>query len=840
MDAERWRLVQDLLGRALELPEGERGAFLDAECPEADLRSDVASLIEAFDEAGSYFPDLTRRAGAGATLEEAPPASAGSADLVGRRVGAYELTGFLGRGGMGTVYLGERADGQFTQRVAIKLLAMGATHPDTHRRFLAEREILARLKHKNIAQLFDGGVTEDGTPYFVMELIEGTPIDAWCDERGLNLDERIELFLAVCDAVSYAHKNLVVHRDLKPSNILVADGHVQLLDFGIAKLLAGEDEPGGPATATGHSPMTPAYAAPEQLRAGAVTTATDVYTLGVVLHRLLTGLSPYGDVSGSGYEVIQVICEQTIASPSTRIRSGAGGVEVEALACARSTTPAVLARRLRGDLDTILLRALRKEPERRYESVAAFAEDLRRHLRDLPVLARRDTLAYRASRFLARHGVLAAAGGAVTLLIAALVVVSLWFAQRASSQEQRIANAQERASDLLGQLTDLYESADPAASPGETRASRRMLDTAVAALRAADIADPETRATLLFSAGRVYRRLGASAEALPLLEETLAIRRSLFEAPHEGIEEVLYESGANLARSARPEAGVARLQEALAMARELHGDAHLHVAQIRFELGVHYHDTGSGDSESEFEEAVRIYRALDLEPTGEYANALKSLGDIQSVRMDHTSALELYEEASEIYVGIFGRVHPQTAMALNGTGMLKYNLGAREEALELLRESVDINRAIYGEEGHVELAIVLQNLGNVLGSERDPEGVEYLREAVEVYRSLPSPRATDVGFCLTSYGNGLAHYGQVEEATAVYEEALGLYDEQDVQPMFREQTRLALARLLLREGPSQRARQLFEEVLAGYEGFLPDDHPRVEAVRRQLEEARGR
>ncbi|HNC99766.1 MAG TPA: serine/threonine-protein kinase, partial [Myxococcota bacterium] len=358
-----------------------------------------AELIEAAEGAGSF-------------LEEAP------LSMAGRRIGPYRLTGELGEGGMGVVYLAERVDQAFEQKVAVKVLRRGLESTEMQARFRRERQILARLEHPNIARILDGGTTEDGVPWLGMELVDGEPIDQWCDQRRLSVDERLRLFQKVCAAVDYAHRNLVVHRDLKPSNILVTDaGEPKLLDFGIAKvLLEGSDLS---ETRSGPTAMTPRYASPEQVRGQSVTTASDVYTLGVILYELLTGQAPYTLKTAQPAELERVIGQELPAAVSVAVlRAGSSTPTGE--------SPARLARRLRGDLDTILEKALAKEPERRYASVQQLQEDLDRHLGGLPVLARRDSRGYRLGRFVQRNLPWVITGSAFMIfLLAAVVVLSL-------------------------------------------------------------------------------------------------------------------------------------------------------------------------------------------------------------------------------------------------------------------------------------------------------------------------------------------------------------------------------------------------------------------------------
>ncbi|MBZ0102387.1 MAG: serine/threonine protein kinase [Thermoanaerobaculia bacterium] len=389
--------IAALFGAAFDRPAAERRDLVLAAAESEAIRDEVLSLLDALERAEARPDRLDPRRAAALLGADPPPET-----LTGRRIGPYRLLSVLGRGGMGVVYLAERADGAWQQRVALKLLPPALATGALAERFLLERRILARLGHPGIARLLDGGLTDEGDPYFVLEYVEGEPLTVGCDRRRLALEERLRLFRRVCEAVQYAHGRLVVHRDLKPSNILVTPaGEVKLLDFGIARLLDAE----GGAEATvltrlGLQPYTPGYAAPEQLRGEAVTVATDVYALGVLLHELLVGRRPRPAAA----------LPAPLTRPSAAARRSGGaspegtdGFDPEAAAQARGTTPERLARRLAGDLDTIVLQALREEPERRYESAQALADDVRRHLEGHPIAARPAGALYVAGRFLRRH-----------------------------------------------------------------------------------------------------------------------------------------------------------------------------------------------------------------------------------------------------------------------------------------------------------------------------------------------------------------------------------------------------------------------------------------------------
>jgi serine/threonine protein kinase len=448
MTPERFRQIRNLYEAALEQDSSRRVKFLEQACRgDGALFAEMERLLAAHEHAGGFLQDPLFVASKLEFEEEVIPR------MEGRRVGAYQVLREIGRGGMGAVYLCSRVDGAFHKQVAIKIVRPAQASATLIRRFHQEREILASLDHPNIARLFDAGTTEDGMPYFVMEYVEGQTIDSWCNERKLNVSARLELFHSVCSALQYAHQNLVVHLDLKPGNILVtSEGIVKLLDFGIARLLQPHGEEGAPTyTMTLLQGMTPEYASPEQVQGKPISTASDVYSLGVVLYELLTGHRPYRMKSRILLEVARVISEEEPTRPSMIVTQSEEIATPGAVSEVREGSPARLRRRLEGDLDNILLKVLRKEPARRYGSAEQFNDDLRKHLEGLPVSARRDTLSYRLEKFVRRNWAGLAAAGFVAATLLAGVITTLW--------QARLALQGQRQSLLVPQMV-LYAYAD--------------------------------------------------------------------------------------------------------------------------------------------------------------------------------------------------------------------------------------------------------------------------------------------------------------------------------------------------------------------------------------------
>ncbi|MEZ4696713.1 MAG: protein kinase [Rhodothermales bacterium] len=508
IDPAQWKRVDEILDLVLDADPDDRDALLRASCGEdLELFNEIRSLLERQDSAAAMFGKTAARVIGEVSDDD-------GSRIVSERLGAYEVVRRIGRGGMGSVFEAARADGSYEQRVAIKLLpTLFPSEADTVR-FNKERQILARLEHPNIARLLDGGSTVDGKMFIVMELVDGVPIDTYCDDKHLSITERIRLFVQICKAVEFAHANLVVHRDLKPSNVLVSDsGTAKLLDFGIAKLL--DESESADQTQTGQLRLTPGYAAPEQIVGRSITTATDVYSLGVILYELLAGTRPYDVASRSMREIERIVCDTQPARPSTMVASATD----EAVFSARSTTRTGLQKRLTGDLDVIVATAMAKEPERRYRSAGELSSDLLRHLSNRPVHARGDTAGYRFRKFVQRHR------GGVLVSILLAVTAGLGFA--GIIRQSAVARAERDRAELVATyLEDLIAAPNPLAQSridtltawDLVAETRRAVET-----RFAGRADLQSR--LLHMIGRTYIGAHQYGDAVQALERSLDLHQ---------------------------------------------------------------------------------------------------------------------------------------------------------------------------------------------------------------------------------------------------------------------------------------------------------------------------
>ncbi len=775
----------------VDLPDEERSARLAAIAVEQpDLAHRLQRMFDAEDDNPRLLsrpvldraPEFMAAALAGDAGPEAPGELAPAT-----QIGPYRLLDLLGKGGMGEVYRAERADGVFEQRVALKLVKRGMDSAEILRRFHRERQILARLDHPGIARILDGGTAPDGRPYFVLELVEGEPILAHCQRAGSSLEDRLRLIIAACEAVDTAHRNLVVHRDLKPSNLLVStDGQVKLLDFGIAKLLApeGGEREGAADWTTLHEQrlLTPAYAAPEQLLGESVTTATDVYTLGVILYELLTGRSPHPRNRTLPDMLQEKEGRETVERPSALLRRRLDQDKTQQADAAISgiSDPRRFARRLQGDLDTIVLTTLRRDPARRYRSAAELAAELQRFLEERPIQARPDSVLYRSRKLVLRHKLATAAILAAILSLVVGLAVALRQAEIARAQAQRA----ERVKELL---VSIFREADAETGQGATLTAREILDTGARRLETELDAEPQVQAELLDAVAQIERSLGLFDSARKTAGSALARRQMLFgpDSP---------EAALSLTTLAEVASFGGQLDEGWRLAE-----------QALPAIEEHY------DRETREWQRLATLRAFLLRQQG-----------------NSEDALPIVQEVAEANRRRFGPRSPEMARQLLNVSSVLGDLSRLDEAERLAREATEIMQES-PRASRLEVSSALRTLAEVLDTMgRKKEAAEYFEAVLDQQRRALGPDSIEVAYTQIKYGYLLNEVRRHAESETALRDAIRI-----LEPLDHYETGAArryLAFNLMSQSRYAEAYQEFVEVERFLRARAGDDNPLVWAT----------
>jgi serine/threonine protein kinase len=788
MTPERWGRVKEIFAGALERDPAERTTYVDAACAsDQELRVEVISLLEAHETAGGFIEqEAAHRIG----LTGAVPKQ----DWIGRRLGPYRIVGEAGRGGMSQVFKAVRDDQQYEKQVAIKLLKPGLDTDSLLRRFKAERQILAQLSHPNIAHLLDGGATEDGAPYLVMEYIEGKPIDAYCDDRDLGVTERLDLFRSLCSAVHYVHQHLMVHGDLKCGNVLVTDqGVVKLLDFGIAKLLGPapgttREEP----RATTFLALTPEYASPEQVRGEPISTSSDVYSLGVLLYRLLSGDLPHKATGSTTWALAQQICEQDPAPPSV--------TAVEA-----TTGYGRFATTLRGDLDNIVLKALKKVPEERYPSAEQLSEDLRRYLRGFPVAARPDTTSYRVRKFAQRHKSAAVAAGLFIAALVAGIITTSWQAHRAGVERLRAERHLNDVRELTSvYLADVYDAV--AYLPGGTKARKLLVENSIkylAGLEREAQDSPQLQRDLAVAYDRlgdvqgdyIGANLGDTQGALDSYRRALRLRRGLVE--HDPTQQARRELLRSCVKLSELLMGQSAVAEALPLAREgaeladtLLQDKAANERDKRYAAAAYMNfGWAQGLSGGEVEPAMklmnkarRIHEQLaaanpkDVDAQRNLVIVAGRMGDVYSEGLDDPAkALPYYEQALKLIEPIAAankddaELQRAKAFVFASIADLQNDLQRPREGLANYERALDIIEPLRAADAEDQMtpqatALILNGRGSshlLLGNAA--AALHDFSRAETLVRNGPQPQPTDIAEIRTLPG---VTYANLARATA--------------------------------------------------------------------------
>ncbi|MGI8470139.1 MAG: protein kinase domain-containing protein [Pyrinomonadaceae bacterium] len=729
----QWQKIEEAIASLSEIPTREREMWLVEFCRDDEtLKHEIESLL-AFEQNAENFLEKSVSPYAAKVLPE------NETIFSGRQFGNYRTVREIGRGGMGAVFSAERADGEFEQQAALKIVRQTILDAETENRFRRERQILASLNHPNIARLLDGGVTENGEPFLVMEFIEGETLLEFAENQNLTIEERLKLFVKICSATAFAHRNLIVHRDIKPSNILVAaDGAPKLLDFGLAKVLDFETDTAQ--TATAFRAMTPAYASPEQLRGGQVTTASDIYSLGVALYELLTGNRPFTPKTNSFEEIVRLISTSEPIRPSEAQTRRQKDTETNSHSAIRNP-------RLKGDLDNIILTSLRKEPERRYKSVEAFAGDIERHLNGLPVSARPNTFRYRAGKFIHRNKVGVIAASFIFLAIVSGLIISLWQADVARRQRDA-ANAEklkaERINKFLQEMLSFSNQSGASLAPTAQKKNvtvNEMLDQ-IAPQIESELADqPEVHAQVLQTIGESYGSQGRYDSAEKYLREALEIQTRIY------------------------------------------GDGHPESAYTGFLLGVLFFNQGKFDDAIPLlEKYVAVQRELqksnseDFKPA-QLAFALNGIGTTQFSKGETQAGLANLNEALQIADGanLQGKQREVLASIQTNLGGALVRSGELEKGETLLRASLTEYRQISGSP-RWEFGATLTMLGELLNGKNQPDEAEkFLTEGEQIYRQTLGDKNGYVGHNLNEQAIALNQKNDYQPAEEKARECLAIY-----------------------------------------------------------------
>ena len=757
MDSARWQKIQTLFHKAAEIPETEQRTFLESECADDPaLVGEVIILLEE-DARGSSMLD-----GGVAEVAHQMLSEPAAASLPFKEFGPYRILRVLGEGGMGVVYLAVRED--LGSQVAIKILRDAWLSPARRDLFAAEQRTLAQLNHPSIARLYDADTSPDGSPFFVMEYVEGVPLTLYCDKNNCSINGRLRLFRAVCEAVLYAHQHAVIHRDLKPSNVLVKnDETVRLLDFGISKHIASFGD-SSDNTITAVRLMTPAYAAPEQIRGEQVGIHTDVYSLGVILYELLAGCLPFDVSKLTLAQAERVLTEQEAERPSTVTKRKAPLPQQQKHVATTSDSAW-------ADLDVLCLTAMHKDPQRRYRSVEALIRDIDHYLKGEPLEALPDTLGYRLRKFVTRNRQPAVAVALVFTLVVGLVI--FFTVRLAIARNAALAEA-ARTQRIQKFMTNLFQGGDASAGPADTLRVVTLLDRGVQEAQSLN-AEPAVQADLYETLGTLYQKLGKLDQANTLLNSGLEKRKSLYGADTAPVAESLVALGLLRADQAQlPEAEKLE-REGLAMSKRHLPPNHPAVAKATAALGLVLEDRGSYDEAIKtLEEAVRLQSTKGA-ATPEVASSLYELASTHFYAGHYDISESLNERVLLMYRQIYGERHPRVADVLINLGAIKYDLGHYPEAEKYDRQALDIVQSWYGKD-NPETASDLTILARALVREdRNDEAIDLLQQSLAIKERVYGKVHPSVASSLNELGSAALRQGKNDAAEQYFSRMVDIY-----------------------------------------------------------------
>lgn len=736
MDKEQWKKISRIFDIALTLPQNQRTTYIEHLCEnDPKLQNEINELLEAMEDSDQLLEDHLKRSEILLTdLTNHLEKGSEIRSLIGSTISQWKIVELLGRGGMGDVYKVERTDTDIQQYGALKIMRRGLDTPENIKRFRLEKQILAGLHHPNIANLIDSGFSDRGLPYLVMEYVDATPVTQYCDQNKLTINQRIKLFQNICKAVQYAHKNLIIHRDLKPDNILVTkDGHIKILDFGIAKLIDPDlYEWSTVETRQNARVMSIEYAAPEQVSGEPINTSTDQYSLGLLLYELLAGIHPLGFEDLQYREIRQIILEEQPSSPSHKFYHSLDKQKLLEIAENRSTTVDNLTSQLAGDLDSIILKTLRKEPEERYNSIDQFQADLKNFLENKPILARRNSTYYQTKKFIKRYS-----KGLVTASSFILIIISLisYFTFQLARERDTAQLEAKKSEQVSAFLLSLFEANQPAQSQGDTLTARTLLNRG--AKRADKLQEqPIVQAKMYEEIGRAYHALGLYNEALPVLQKALDQLKDIHGYQHIQVANILNLQGLSFKETGGYEVADSLYQKALSIQQNILGKDHPDIAETLNNLGVLYRVLGKYDrAENHLNNALAIWKSYYGEEHSETANTLSNLGIVYQFAGNFKAAEASLNRAYEIQQKINPQInHPNMATITENLGYVLKEQKKYAEAEEMYRTSLKIRRKIYGN-NHVNVANTLNNLSVLLTKQgRLEEAEKFIKESTEIRR----------------------------------------------------------------------------------------------------------
>ncbi len=804
MDPGRWDRVQALFHRATDLQAAERRRFLESECgPDAGLVEEVLALL-AEDARGGSLLDRDVAHLARGVLEGAAQPSIPTEEF-----GPYRIVRVLGQGGMGVVYLARRDD--LGSLAAIKILRDAWLSPTRRDRFASEQRTLAQLNHPAIAPLYDADILPDGTPWFVMEYVDGAPLTEYCRRRASSIPGRLRLFRSVCEAVQHAHRHAIIHRDLKPSNILVkADGTIKLLDFGIAKQLESLDLPADQ-TQTGLRLLTPAYAAPEQFRAGRVGTHTDIYSLGVILYELLAGRLPFDLSHRTPAEAEMVVAEQEPEKPSVAARN------TDASELARSVGATSWA-----DLDVLCLKAMHKDPQRRYRTVEALIRDIDHFLAGEPLEARPDTLRYRVGKFVRRNRAPVSAAALVFAVVVGLVV--FYTVRLTRARNAALAEA-ARAQNIQRFTMSLFEGGDREVGPADSLHVVTLIDRGLQEAKSLD-GEPAVQAELYETLGSIYEKLGNLARADTLLRSALDRRRTLFSPGSPEVTGNLVALGMLRVSQAKFEEAERLMREALDNGKRRLPPGHPAVAQATFGLGLVLQERGDYDHAIQVsQDAVRLYSTPEEAPTHELAASLGQLADDHFYAGHYQISDSINQRVLAMNRQLYGERHPRVADVLINLGASQFDRGHYDVAERYDRQALSILESFYGD-NRAQTADGLTQLGRALVFEKKfDEAIVVLGKALAIRERIFGPMHPTVASTVNELGNTAVAQGNLDAAEGYFRRMVDIYKTAYGAKHYLNGIALSnLASVFVERKQYPRAEQLYREVLKLYAELLPADH----------------